>query len=918
MTNTNTHTKNRSTAKKKSKVTLLKEKSFISTIVMAVVIVACFIAAYFGCTNIGRIRSTSQMRDGVNTVIDQINSKFDSDGDVLKATAKILGNTLIQEDGKIDKSLIQPALDMIKPIQQTMRFRVLLDDNTVYMPSYDEGENETISDAEFTFEDQVKAEQDLLAELNKDASEGKKVFMPTEDDPYPGHIWSRLNSKLSSGSGSYILPHFVPIVDYAHDNKIVAFLYGVTPLRTLADNLGFDNIYDSQARVIIIDVKSTDGDMIMDTYHNPIGTTAENFKLGALKDFKGRTMRGITSDEMYDEVVSLKTGTVEIKSNSTGKWNFIYYMPAKGIVMHKWSVMVMVPYDTVFANVQSMQIVFVVVGAIALIALSIYFAFMRVHAKRLVQSSVERAVLEERLNKAEAAERAKTIFLSNMSHDIRTPMNAILGFTALAETNIDNKERVQDYLKKILSSGNHLLSLINDILDMSRIESGKLNIEEKPCTISDIFKDMRNIIQTQMKSKQLNFFMDTLDVTDEDIYCDKLHLNQVLLNLLSNAIKFTPSGGTVSLLIRQKAGAPSGYGAYEIRVKDTGIGMSKDFAKHIFEPFERERTSTVSGIQGTGLGMAITKNIVDTMGGTIEVETEKGKGTEFIINLQFKLQSERKHVEVITELEGLRALVVDDSFDTCDSVTKMLMQIGMRAEWTLHGKEAVLRVQQALDIGDKFSVFIIDWVMPDIGGFEIVRQIRKLVGDDVPIIIITAYDVASIIEEAKDIGVTAYCNKPIFLSELRDTLVSCIKKDAVSEPAAPLVDDSLKGKRLLLVEDNELNREIAAEILTEHGFTVECAEDGTVAVEKVRASKSGYYDLILMDIQMPKMDGYEATRKIRALENKDLASIPIVAMTANAFDEDKRKATEVGMNDHVSKPIDITNLMNVLQKILLK
>ncbi len=907
------NTKDRSATKDSRKFAPLREKSLVSTIIMAVFIVACFIAAYFGCTNIGRIRSTSQMQDGVNTVIDQINSKFNSDGDVLKATAKILGNTLIQEDGEIDKSKIQSTLDMIKPIQQTMRFRVLLDDNTIYMPS-----DETINDADFTFDEQVQAENDLLAEFEKDAAKGEKVFEPTDDDPYPGHIWNRLISKSSSGNGGYILPHFVPIVDYAHDNKIVAFLYGVTPLRTLADNLGFDNIYDSQARVFIIDTKSENGDMIMDTYHNSIGTTADKFNLLTFKDFHGGAIRGITEDEMYKKVKDLQSGTAEVKWDSKGVWNFVSFTRAKGIAMHKWCVMVMVPYDTVFANVGNMQIVFIVVGATALIALTIYFLFMRVHAKKLVQSSVERAVLEERLNKAEAAERAKTIFLSNMSHDIRTPMNAILGFTALAETNIDNKERVQDYLKKILSSGNHLLSLINDILDMSRIESGKLNIEEKPCSISDIFKDMRNIIQTQMKSKQLNFFMDTLDVADEDIYCDKLHLNQVLLNLLSNAIKFTPAGGTVSLLIRQKAGAPSGYGAYEIRVKDTGIGMSEEFAKHIFEPFERERTSTVSGIQGTGLGMAITKNIVDTMGGTIEVVTEKGKGTEFILNLQFRLQSERKHVEVISELEGLRALVVDDSFDTCDSVTKMLMHIGMRAEWTLHGKEAVLRVQQALDMGDKFSVFIIDWVMPDIGGFEIVRQIRKLVGEDVPIIIITAYDVAAIMEESKDIGVTAYCNKPIFLSELRDTLVSCIRKEAGTETAAPLVDDSLKGKRLLLAEDNELNREIAAEILYENGFEVECAEDGTVAVEKVRDSKPGYYDLILMDIQMPKMDGYEATREIRALENKELASIPIVAMTANAFDEDKKKAAEAGMNDHIAKPIDIINLMNVLQKILLK
>ena len=561
-----------------------------------------------------------------------------------------------------------------------------------------------------------------------------------------------------------------------------------------------------------------------------------------------------------------------------------------------------------------------VIGVLMALTVIVYYIVIRRQAKQAMAQAVERAVLEEKLKKAEAAEKAKTTFLSNMSHDIRTPMNAIIGFTTLAQTNLDNRERVQEYLAKIMSSSNHLLSLINDILDMSRIESGKLNIEEKACSISDIFRDMRNIIQTQMQSKQLNFFMDTVDVVDEDIYCDKLHVNQVLLNLLSNAIKFTPPGGSVALTIRQKHGAPAGYGRYEIRVKDTGIGMSKEFAAHIFEPFERERTSTVSGIQGTGLGMAITKSIIDTMGGTIEIETEQGKGTEFIISLDFRLQSESRQVEVVKELEGLRALVVDDSFSTCDSVAKMLTQIGLRAEWTMHGREAVLRARQAVEMGDEFCAYIIDWALPDLSGIEVARQVRAVVGDSTPIIILTAYDWTAFEDEAKAAGVTAFCNKPLFLSELRDTLVTAVRGGGrPAEPDGPLIpetEEELKSTRLLLVVDNELNREIATEILEESGFVVECAEDGTVAVNKVKASRPGWYQMILMDIQMPVLDGYGATKAIRALDDPALASIPIVAMTANAFDEDRKKALECGMNDHVAKPINAEVLIRVLHEQL--
>ena len=542
--------------------------------------------------------------------------------------------------------------------------------------------------------------------------------------------------------------------------------------------------------------------------------------------------------------------------------------------------------------------------------------YILVMSDRTADKQINQA-LSDAVAAAETANRAKSTFLSNMSHDIRTPMNAIIGFTTLALSNIDDKDRVKDYLAKTLASSNHLLSLINDVLDMSRIESGKIHLEEVEVNLSDVLHDLKTIVSGKIYAKQLELYMDATDVTDEDVYCDKTRLNQILLNLLSNAIKFTPAGGTVSVRVRQLAGKVHGCGQYEFRIKDNGIGMSPEFAQKIFEPFERERTSTVSRIQGTGLGMAITKNIVDMMGGTIEVQTAQGKGSEFIICLPLRTQAEHRPVEKITELEGLKALVVDDDFNTCDSVTKMLVKVGMRAEWTLSGKEAVLRARQSIEMSDVYHAYIIDWRLPDMNGIEVTRQIRSL-HDDTPIIILTAYDWSDIEVEAKAAGVTAFCSKPMFMSDLRETLMSALgqKLTDASQELLPEEDADFKDRHILLVEDNELNREIAQEILREYGFRVDTAENGAVAVEKVRTAAPGSYDLVLMDVQMPVMDGYTATRQIRALENPALAGIPILAMTANAFDEDRRNAMESGMNGFLSKPIVIGDLVQELHKIL--
>ena len=388
----------------------------------------------------------------------------------------------------------------------------------------------------------------------------------------------------------------------------------------------------------------------------------------------------------------------------------------------------------------------------------------------------------------------------------------------------------------------------------------------------------------------------------------------ILLNLLSNAIKFTPAGGMISVRLKQYPGTQRERQLYEIRVKDNGIGMSEDFVQKLFSPFERERSSTVSRTQGTGLGMAITKNIVDMMGGNIEIQTEQGKGTEFIVRLPLRTQSKQHRVEKIAVLEGLKALVIDDDFNTCDSVTKMLAKVGMRSEWTLSGKEAVLRARHSIELGDAFHAYIIDWRLPDMNGIEVTRQIRSL-GDDTPIIILTAYDWSEIEAEARAAGVNAFCAKPIFMSDIRDTLMTAIgqKQDRTDDDILPAVSSDFRGRSILLVEDNELNSEIAMAILNEYGFQVHTAEDGAEAVEKIRNSAPGDYELVLMDIQMPVMNGYEAAKQIRALDDPALAEITILAMTANAFDEDRKKALECGMDGFLSKPIVIEELIHTLQ-----
>jgi len=527
----------------------------------------------------------------------------------------------------------------------------------------------------------------------------------------------------------------------------------------------------------------------------------------------------------------------------------------------------------------------------------------------------QQVLLEKALVQTEAANKAKTVFLSNMSHDIRTPMNAIIGFTRLALNNLEKPSVVKNYLEKTVVSSTHLLSLINDILDMSRIESGKIVLEDVNCSLSEIMHDLNTIILGEANVKHQKLCMDSFNIRNENVVCDKLRLHQVLINLLSNAVKFTPVGGNIHVLVRQTA-THDNVGSYEFHVKDDGIGMSPEFLKVLYEPFERERTSTLSKTQGTGLGMSITKKIVDMMGGTIDVTSAPGKGTEYVVRLDLKIQETSVDLTSLQKLQNARALVVESDYNACSSATQLLRHLGMRAEWTMYGNEAVLLMYESVKRGEPYSVIIVDCDMLDMGAIDVVREIRRIPVEEKPVIIMTSYDWTEIEKEARTAGVTDFISKPLFLSEFRDTLargigvLPCIDKNDSEEPL------DFTGKKILLVEDNELNQEIAQSLLEDMGLVVDCLDDGSLAVEKLKTVEPNAYDLILMDVQMPVMNGLEAAHCIRAMDSEYLKNVPIIAMTANAFDEDRKAAIDAGMNDHIAKPIDVAKLKKVLKRFL--
>ncbi len=527
-----------------------------------------------------------------------------------------------------------------------------------------------------------------------------------------------------------------------------------------------------------------------------------------------------------------------------------------------------------------------------------------------------RMALKSASEAAEAANRAKSEFLARMSHDIRTPMNAIMGMTAVAAMHMDDQERLTDCLSKITISSRHLLALINDVLDMSKIESGKVTLNEEPFTMSDMVESVVTIIRAQVNDKRQQLRVHISEIVHEDVIGDTLRLRQIFVNILGNAVKFTPEGGIITFHIRERESRIYGMGCYEFVCEDTGIGMDKEFIRTIFDPFTRAQDSVNNKIEGTGLGMAITRNIVRMMEGDIKVESTPGQGSKFTVQVHLKLQD--AVADDVQELEDLKVLVADDDQSSCISTCDILESIGMRAEWVLSGDGAIEKTVAAHEAGEDYATVILDWKMPPgRDGVDTAREIRRRVGNEVPIIILSAYDWTEVEAEAREAGIQAFIEKPLFRSRLVYALKSVLGQDDRQKPAlGELEKQSHEGKHILLAEDNELNREIAVELLSYIGVAVEQAADGREAVELVAASAPHYYDLIFMDIQMPVMDGYEAARQIRAMEREDAAAIPIVAMTANAFADDIRAALDAGMNDHIAKPVEVEKLQEALDKWL--
>ena len=578
----------------------------------------------------------------------------------------------------------------------------------------------------------------------------------------------------------------------------------------------------------------------------------------------------------------------------------------------EWYLVTIMPYGTLSEVVEDLNTVWIVM-AIAGCSV-VLLALLLVFYKFFLLTKEQFKELDKARREAVDANHAKSEFLSNMSHDIRTPMNAIVGMAAIATANISNMQQVQNCLRKITLSSKHLLGLINDVLDMSKIESGKMNLNMDQISLREVIESIVSIVQPQIKEKNQNFDVFIHDISTENVCCDSVRLNQILLNFLSNAIKFTPEGGSIRMSMFEKE-SPKGedWSRICITVEDSGIGMSKEFRDKIFESFAREDNNRVQKIQGTGLGMAITKYIVDAMGGTIEVQSEQGKGTMFCVTLDLEKAIVQEEDMI---LPAWRMLVVDDDEQLCLSAVKSLKTIGVEADWTLDGESAVQMVEKRHLQHDDYHIILLDWKVPGMNGIKTANEIHRKLGDDIPIILISAYDWSDIEEEARDAGITGFISKPLFKS----TLYYSLRKFAgiADEKKIEYEDktEDFSGRRILLAEDNDLNWEIAEELLGEIGFSMDRAENGKIGVEMFENSDIGFYDAILMDIRMPIMNGYEATETIRALDRADAAEIPIIAVTADAFSEDHKKCLEAGMNAHIAKPIDMQEVVKQLKKYM--
>ena len=578
----------------------------------------------------------------------------------------------------------------------------------------------------------------------------------------------------------------------------------------------------------------------------------------------------------------------------------------------EWYLVSVMPYtilDNAIHNLGSQRIFMTLLScASVLIILTViflrYFSITRSQMNELEKA--RQAALE--------ANKAKSEFLANMSHDIRTPMNAIVGMTAIAAAHIDDRKQVENCLRKITLSSKHLLGLINDVLDMSKIESGKLTLTTEQISLKEVVEGIVNIMQPQVKTKKQTFDIHVENILTENVWCDGVRLNQVLLNLLSNATKYTPEGGAIHLSLFEE-NSPKGerYVRIYIKVKDNGIGMSPDFLKRIYESYSRADGARIHKTEGAGLGMAITKYIVDAMEGTIDIQSEPDKGTEFLLTFDFE-KADAMNMDMV--LPSWNMLVVDDDELLCRTAMDALKSIGIKAEWTLSGEKAIELVNEHHKRREDYQIILLDWKLPGMNGIQVAKEIRHNLGDEVPILLISAYDWSEFEAEAREAGISGFISKPLFKSTLYYALRQYMGTETENgQTSNPNID--LSGRRILIAEDNELNWEVANELLSDLGVELDWAEDGQICLDKFQKSPEGYYDAVLMDIRMPHMTGYEATIMIRGLNHPDALSIPIIAMSADAFSDDIQHCLECGMNGHIAKPIDIMEVSRLLKRFLI-
>lgn len=781
---------------------------------------------------------------------------------------------LEQVEGIIARSSIDDVYsdELLEELQLSAKIR-----NFTYMAFLDnEGKLEKI----FGEDIKIADTSDVTADLNIDGrivaqghtSDGTKMLLLGKEAEYP----------MSDGS------------------KSLAIIVGIE--MEYLDKVLFTYDDDDKVYYHIIDINGDfvirNKDAFRENYFQRIEERYEEYEGKTTKDYINELKHVMASRQDYYTDVSID-----------GEIRHVYCVPISEA--SKWYLICAMNDETMINSVKGMdklRIVLMIISLIIIITavLIVFIQYTRLSKKQMIE-------LESAKKDAEQANMAKSEFLSSMSHDIRTPMNAIIGMTEIALKNKKDELRVEDCLNKIRLSGNHLLSLINDVLDMSKIESGKMTLNDAPVSIREIMDDIVNIIQPQVKTKKQFFDIYIQNVEAEEVYCDLVRINQVLLNILSNALKFTPENGRIDVHVYQES-SPKGeeYIRTHFRIADTGIGMSKEFQEKIFDTFSREDSEQVAHITGTGLGMSITKKIIDKMGGTIELKSEKGKGSDFHITVDLKKVNEEKECMKLPEW---KILVVDDNEQLCVSAASNLKELGVHADYALSGGEAIEIIEDHHKMGDDYHCVLIDWKMPDMDGLETIRRIRERVGEKLPIFLISAYDWSDIADEASNVIIDGFISKPLFKSTLYERLRTYTENEGENSKETTQQEVEFKNKNVLLAEDIDINWEVAYEILSVYGLNIERAVNGKECLEKFESSEVGYYDLILMDIRMPIMNGYDATLAIRNLKRED-SNLPVIAMTADAFSDDSQKCIECGMNAHIPKPLDTRECIRVLKKFL--